>query len=67
MNSPHTLGLIQDLVRINTVSRNSNLELIHLVRDRLMKIGVKSRLTTNADKTKANLFATLGDHKAALS
>jgi acetylornithine deacetylase len=65
MISLPALGLIQDLVRINTVSRNSNLELIHLVRDRLLKIGVKSRLTYNADKTKANLFATLGDHKAA--
>ncbi len=59
------LGLVQDLVRINTVSRNSNLELIHLVRDVLLKIGVKSRLTYNTDKTKANLFATLGDNKAA--
>ena len=65
MISLPTLGLIQDLVRINTVSRNSNLELIHLVRDRLLKIGVKSRLTYNADKTKANLFATLGDQKSA--
>ncbi len=65
MISLPTLGLIQDLVRINTVSRNSNLALIHLVRDRLLKIGVKSRLTYNADKTKANLFATLGDQKSA--
>ena len=63
---PHsTLGLIQDLVRINTVSRNSNLELIHLVRDRLLKIGIKSRLSYNQDKTKANLFATLGEGKPA--
>jgi acetylornithine deacetylase len=63
--SPKALSLVQDLVRINTVSRNSNLELIHLVRDVLQKIGVKSRLTYNSDKTKANLFATLGDKKAA--
>jgi acetylornithine deacetylase len=63
--SPKALDLVQSLVRINTVSRNSNLELIHLVRDRLLKIGVKSRLTYNADKTKANLFATLGDQKSA--
>jgi acetylornithine deacetylase len=63
--SPKALDLVQSLVRINTVSRNSNLELIHLVRDRLLKIGVKSRLTYNFDKTKANLFATLGDQKSA--
>jgi acetylornithine deacetylase len=63
--SPKALDLVQSLLRINTVSRNSNLELIHLVRDRLQKIGVKSRLTYNADKTKANLFATLGEGKSA--
>jgi acetylornithine deacetylase len=63
--SPKALDLVRSLVRINTVSRNSNLELIHLVRDRLLKIGVKSRLTYNFDKTKANLFATLGDQKSA--
>jgi acetylornithine deacetylase len=59
------LSLAQDLVRINTVSANSNLDLIHLIRDRLATLGVKSRLTYNADKTKANLFATLGEGKSA--
>jgi acetylornithine deacetylase len=63
--SPKALELVQNLVRINTVSRNSNLELIHLVRDALQKIGVKSRLTYNRDKSKANLFATLGEGKPA--
>jgi acetylornithine deacetylase len=63
--SAPALELIQSLVRINTVSRNSNLDLIHLVRDRLLKIGVISRMSYNADKTKANLFATLGDKKSA--
>ncbi len=48
---------------MNTVSRHSNLELIHFVRDELLHLGVKSRLTYNADKTKANLFATLGEGK----
>jgi acetylornithine deacetylase len=63
--SDHSLELIQSLIRINTVSSNSNLKLIHLVRDRLQTIGVKSRLSYNADKTKANLFATLGEGKSA--
>jgi acetylornithine deacetylase len=63
--TPSTLSLAQDLVRMNTVSRNSNLELITLVRERLVALGVKSRLTYNADKTKANLFATLGEGKSA--
>ena len=57
--------MAQDLVRMNTVSENSNLELIHYVRDALQALGVKSRLTYNAAKTKANLFATLGEGKPA--
>ena len=63
--SPHALELAQTLVRMNTVSQNSNLELIHFLRDHLAKLGVKSRLTFNESKTKANLFATLGEGKPA--
>lgn len=65
MISPAALELAQTLVRMNTVSDNSNLPLIHFVRDELHKLGVKSRLTYNADRTKANLFATLGEGKPA--
>ena len=60
-----TLSLAQDLIRINTVSANSNLPLITLVQERLARLGVQSRLTYNAEKTKANLFATLGEGKSA--
>jgi len=59
------LELAQALVAINTVSENSNLALIHLLRDELAQLGVKSRLTYNAGKTKANLFATLGEGRPA--
>ncbi|MDZ4143996.1 MAG: acetylornithine deacetylase [Burkholderiales bacterium] len=65
MLSPSALALAQTLVRINTVSANSNLELIHFVRDALAGLGVRSRLTYNADRSKANLFATLGEGKPA--
>ncbi|MDR3455287.1 MAG: acetylornithine deacetylase [Rhodoferax sp.] len=65
MISNHALALAQTLVRMNTVSRNSNLALIHFIRDHLLQLGVTSRLTYNADKTKANLFATLGEGKPA--
>ena len=61
--SARCLELAQTLVRIDTVSANSNLPLIHFVRDELRKLGVASRLTWNAGKTKANLFATLGEGK----
>jgi len=65
MLSPTALHLVESLIRMNTVSQNSNLELIHFVRDELAQLGVKSRLSYNADKTKANLFATLGDERSA--
>lgn len=63
--STQGLELARTLMRINTVSAHSNLELIHVVRDELARHGVKSRLTYNADRTKANLFATLGEGKRA--
>ncbi|MCM2355899.1 MAG: M20/M25/M40 family metallo-hydrolase, partial [Arenimonas sp.] len=63
--STEGLALAQALVRLNTVSANSNLALIHTVRDVLVRLGVPVRLTHNADKTKANLFATLGEGKPA--
>jgi acetylornithine deacetylase len=65
MISARALSLAQSLVRMNTVSQNSNLELIHFIRDELARLGVASRLTYNAGKTKANLFATLGEGKPA--
>ncbi|MHB1121597.1 MAG: acetylornithine deacetylase [Ramlibacter sp.] len=63
--SPRALELARTLVGMNTVSANSNLELIHFIRDELARLGVASRLTFNAEKTKANLFATLGEGKPA--
>jgi acetylornithine deacetylase len=63
--SPRALELAQTLVRINTVSARSNLALIHFIRDELARLGVASRLTYNAEKTKANLFATLGEGRPA--
>jgi acetylornithine deacetylase len=63
--SPQALELARSLVRINTVSENSNLDLIDLVRSELARHGVKSRLTFNEERTKANLFATLGEGRPA--
>ncbi|MEJ7687655.1 MAG: acetylornithine deacetylase [Variovorax sp.] len=63
--STRSLEFAQTLVRMNTVSANSNLDLIDFARDHLAGLGVRSRLTYNADKTKANLFATLGAGKKA--
>jgi acetylornithine deacetylase len=63
--SPRGLALARQLVGMNTVSERSNLELIHFVRDELQALGVPSRLTFSDDRTKANLFATLGEGKPA--
>jgi acetylornithine deacetylase len=63
--TPQALKLAQSLVRMDTVSANSNLQLIHFIRDELARLGVASRLTYNAEKSKANLFATLGEGKPA--
>ncbi|MEO6983954.1 MAG: M20/M25/M40 family metallo-hydrolase, partial [Paralcaligenes sp.] len=57
---PQSLDMITKLIGFDTVSRNSNLPLIHHVRDFLAEHGVKSHLISNAKGDKANLFATVG-------
>ena len=52
--------MIETLVGFPTVSRDSNLDLIHFVRDYLAGCGVESRIVPNEDATKANLYATIG-------
>ena len=51
--------MIRTLVGYDTTSRESNLELIHWVRDYLAGHGLASRLTYDDARRKANLFATL--------
>ena len=63
--SARALKLARTLVRMNTVSRESNLELIHFIRDELAGHGVQSTLTFDDERKKANLFATIGEGKAA--
>ena len=58
--APSSVDMIRTLVGFPTVSRDSNLELIHFVRDRLTALGADARLTYNDERSKANLFATLG-------
>jgi acetylornithine deacetylase len=53
--------MIERLIAFNTVSRDSNLELIEWVRAYLEEQGARTRLTYDATGKKANLFATLGD------
>jgi acetylornithine deacetylase len=58
--SAETRAMIERLVAFDTTSRNSNLELIHYVRDYLKDLDVESHLTFDDTKQKANLYATLG-------
>jgi acetylornithine deacetylase len=53
------LDLIRTLVGFDTTSRESNLALIHWVRDYLAREGIESRFTFDDERRKANLFATL--------
>ncbi len=55
------IAMLGKLVTFDTTSRNSNLELIEFIRSELDGIGVESRLTFNSEKTKANLWATIGN------
>ncbi len=54
------LALLTDLIGFESVSQNSNLDLIAYVNHKLDLIGARTYLTLAPDGTKANLFATLG-------
>jgi len=55
-----SVEMLRRLVAFPTVSRDSNLALIHYVRDILAPYEAEVRLTYDDEKRKANLFATLG-------
>ncbi|MCC8397222.1 acetylornithine deacetylase [Paraburkholderia sp. MMS20-SJTR3] len=52
--------LLGRLIGFSTVSRDSNLELISFVQQYLADLGVESELFHNDERSKANLFATIG-------
>lgn len=60
MNDRSSRALLERLISFATVSRDSNLEMIEFIRDYLQELGVDSELFYNAERTKANLFATIG-------
>ena len=55
-----SVEMLRRLIAFPTVSRDSNLELIHAIRDILAPYDAEIRLTHDDAKRKANLFATLG-------
>lgn len=66
-NAPSTaaLEMIDRLVGIPSVSRDSNLGVIEVARDHLRKLGLKPELVYDRREQKANLFCTLADDAAA--
>lgn len=60
MSEMSSRTLLERLVGFATVSRDSNLELIAFIEQYLAGLGVRSELFYNPDRTKANLFATIG-------
>jgi len=56
----NSVSILNRLIAYPTVSRDSNLELIDFVANFLNDAGAECALTHNAEKTKANLYVTLG-------
>ncbi|MBL4645607.1 MAG: acetylornithine deacetylase [Rhizobiales bacterium] len=54
------IEMLEKLIGFPTVSRDSNLPLIEFVEDYLLAYGVESTRVYNEDKTKANLYASVG-------
>ena len=63
MNDRSSRALLERMIGFATVSRDSNLELIEFIRHYLDELGVESELFYNAERTKANLFATMGSRE----
>lgn len=61
--SDASLQWAQRLVRISSISEQSNRPLIETIADHLRTLGVPLRLTHDEAGAKANLFATLGAGK----
>lgn len=55
-----TTDILARLVGFDTVSSKPNMDLITWVRDLLADAGIEATLISNADGTKANLYATIG-------
>jgi acetylornithine deacetylase len=57
---PVSIAMLEQLIAFDTTSRHSNLQLIEFIRSYLADLGVTAELVYNAERSKANLYATLG-------
>lgn len=60
MSAPSTTKILSDLVAFDTTSRNSNRPLLDYVVPFLRGYGIEPLLIWNEDRSKANLWATIG-------
>ena len=60
MTAADIIAMVEKLIAFDTVSRNSNLELIAAAREILTAAGADLRFTYDSGHSKANLFATFG-------
>lgn len=60
MPMPESLEMISKLISFDTTSRDSNMDLIKYVQGYLGDLGIESTLVPNEDRSKANLYATVG-------
>ena len=60
MTAPSSIDMITKLVGFDTTSRDSNLALIDWVEAYLADFGIPSERSWDAERRKANLFATIG-------
>ena len=65
MTDTLTTQILSKLIAFDTTSSESNLALMHYVQSFLSEHSVESRLVYNQEKTKANLYATLGPQDKA--
>ncbi len=56
----NSLQILEKLISFNTVSSNSNLELIYFCKKILEDAGANISIIKNKEETKGNLFATIG-------
>ncbi len=65
MPNQNTLDILSTLISYDTTSAHSNMPLIDYIQTYLSDLGIESTLVFNHDKTKANLFASIGPKEKA--
>jgi len=60
---PETLKILAELIKFQTVSGSSNIELIEYCEEKLSKLGAESFKTFDDKKLRANLFSTINGKK----